>query len=288
MNAPLVTIAISCYNHEKYVQESLLSALRQTYDSIELLVFDDGSSDSSVEIINSLKKDHDFFFKAQANQGLSKTLNDALAMANGEYFVPFGSDDIMMLDRISKQVAYMQKHPTAAICGGNMLKINEQGTLLPHPKINPAAVQTFDDVFLDRGPGIPAPTMFFRTDILREVGGFDPEIPLEDLYIKLQITSKGHTIGVMNDVLAYYRTHPTNTYKNLNYMLNNVLKTYVRFSDSEHYDTVKYKFLNSMLLKASKIDTALGLKILKMIPLSRLNKKALRALPRLLIHKRPK
>jgi len=285
MDQPLVTIAISCYNHQKYVAESILSALKQTYGNIELLVFDDGSKDNSVEVIEGLKSEHEFYFQAQENMGLAQTLNHAIQKARGKYFVPFGSDDIMMPDRIEKQVAFMESHPEHAMCGGNMVKIDDDGTVLKKQTFQSSGSQRFHDVLLNRPPGIPAPSMFFKTEIINEVGGFDPEIALEDLYIKLKITHAGYSIGVMNDLIAYYRVHETNTYKNMNYMTENVLKTYERFSDDSYYEQAKFHFLNGMLLRASKCDTALALKILKMIPLKHYNTKTFRALPKLLVSK---
>lgn len=280
---PLVTVAISCYNHAAYVLQSIMSVLQQNYPGVELLVFDDGSKDGSAELIGKLAEEHGFYFRVQQNQGLSATLNQALAQAKGKYFIPFGSDDIMFLDRISRQVAYMQQHPEFGACGGNVLNIDPAGTILPRQRINGDAVQEFKHVLLDIGPGIAAPTMFFRTDILREIGGFADDIPLEDVYIKLQLTWCGYKIGVMNDVLAYYRLHDSNTYKRLEYMLNNVLATYERFQESEYYLDARYKYLNSMLLKASKKDVALARRIFKMIPLTKLDRKAIRSVPRLLI-----
>ncbi len=286
MDQPLVTIAISCYNHAQFVEKSLLSALRQTYGNIQLLVFDDGSNDDSVERIEQLKPEYDFFFRKQQNQGLSRTLNDALTMAKGKYFAPFGSDDIMMLDKVEKQVAYMEQNPDIVACGGNILDIDDDGLLAKNQKINPFTVQDFNGLFQGKGPGLPAPTMFFRTDALRKVDGFHTEIPLEDLYIQLRLTRDGGKIGLLNDTLAYYRVHATNTYKNLRYMLDNVLKTYAFFEDQPGYEQVKYKFLNSMLLRAAKRNTELAKEILPMIPLKYYNKRTLKALPRLLLTKK--
>lgn len=277
-NSPLVTIVISCYNHEHYISSSILSALQQTYDNIELLIFDDGSKDKSVDIIRDLQKNHQFHFDSQVNIGLNNTLNKALTMAKGKYFVPFGSDDIMLLDRIEKQVAYMEENPDISICAGNILKINEHGKICKKQKFMHAHQQNFEKIYTSRGSSAPAPTLFFRTDLVRKTGGFHPNIALEDLYIKLKITEKFGNLGVINDLLAYYRTHTNNTYKNFDYMINNVLSTYKEFSDQAQYQQVKHEFLNSMLLKAAKTNRAYARKILKRIPLVQFNSKTIRAL----------
>ena len=75
---PLVSVVVSCYNHENYIKESLLSVLNQTYQNIELIVFDDGSIDNSADIIEALSKEYDFFFQRQENIGLTATSNKAI------------------------------------------------------------------------------------------------------------------------------------------------------------------------------------------------------------------
>ncbi|RRJ82351.1 glycosyltransferase [Aestuariirhabdus litorea] len=279
---PLVSVIVACYNHDQYIEACLTSILRQTYPAIELIVLDDGSKDRSPELIAALAKEQGFFFEAQANMGLSATLNKGLNIAKGEYIVTFGSDDIMMLDRIEKQVAYMQANTELGLCGGNMLKINEHGTVLSKQKFSGEHRLDFEDVLLGRKEGTPAPTLFFRQAALAKAGGFHPEIKLEDLYIELKISSLGYPIGFMNDVLAYYRVHPTNTYKNYRYMIDNVLKTYEEFRDHPAYEQAYYRFLNSMLVKCAGKDKALARELLKQIPLREFRMKTLKGIGRLL------
>lgn len=76
---PIVTVIIASYNHAPYIEESILSVLNQTYSNIELLVVDDGSKDDSVERIKVLQAQHGFDFRVQQNQGLTNTLNGAIA-----------------------------------------------------------------------------------------------------------------------------------------------------------------------------------------------------------------
>ena len=125
----------------------------------------------------------------------------------------------------------------------------------------------------------------FKTKILEEVGGFDPSIRLEDLYIQLRIAQKGYKLGFLEDVLAYYRVHPSNTYNNLKFMHSNVLETYARFSDDPAYAKVKNKFLNSLLIKAAKADKKYGFETLKQIPFKAYNLKTVRGILKLILPK---
>ena len=76
---PLVSVIIASYNHEKYIEASIASVAAQTYRNVELLVVDDGSSDGSVELLRGLQAKYGFDLRVQQNQGLSRTLNEAIA-----------------------------------------------------------------------------------------------------------------------------------------------------------------------------------------------------------------
>lgn len=281
---PLVSVIISCYNHEKYIEECILSVINQDYTDIELLVVDDGSSDSSVEVIRKLEEKYSFYFLAQENKGLTKTLNETIAKSKGEYIVPLGSDDVMLPHRITTQIEYIKDKPEVGICGGNIELIDSEGILYPENKQSrdiPFRRLNFEDVFLERKPYVPATTLLIRREALESVGGFDEENRLEDLMIELKITNAGYYIDCLPVVLSKYRKHSTNTYKNHRFMIESILDIYSRFSDHPDYELVKYKFLNSMFLKVANRDRSLARELLKEIPFKKWNKKTWRGLMRL-------
>ena len=89
-NKKLVSILISAYNHEKYIEETIYSIINQDYRNIELLIIDDGSQDKTWDIIQSLKEKcikrfTRIYFHKQINAGFCVTLNYLLDRANGEY-----------------------------------------------------------------------------------------------------------------------------------------------------------------------------------------------------------
>lgn len=278
---PLVSVIIASYNHAPYIEASIASVLAQSYGNIELLVVDDGSSDDSVERIRRLQQLHGFDFRAQVNQGLSRTLNESIARARGDLIVSFGSDDVMLPQRLALQVAYMQGKPEVGICAGNIEEIDGQGNSRGAPRALPLRRLDFEDVFLNRKPGAPAPTLMFRREALERVGGFDPQIRLEDLYIQLKITRAGYFVDILGEVLAQYRVHGSNTYKNYRFMVDNVLRTYAQFSDHPAYAEVCARFRNSMLLKCARQDKALARELLAQLPLRCWDRKTLRGLWRL-------
>lgn len=282
---PLVTVIIASYNHQQYIEQTIKSVLNQTYPNIELLVIDDGSSDQSVELLQKLQQHYKFDLKIQNNQGLSKTLNEAIARAKGTFIVPFGSDDIMLPERITTQVNYIKDKPEVGICASNMDIINSEGNLYPEKeqkhRHTPFRRLDFDDCFLERKPGAMAATLMFRKEALEKVGGFDPNIRLEDVYIMLAITNAGYYLDIIPEVLSLYRKHPTNTYKNLPFMFDNASKTFAHYKDNQKYQQVMMKMSNSMFLKSASKDKVLAKRILSQIPFKYWNKKTFRGLLRL-------
>ncbi|MDH1574008.1 MULTISPECIES: glycosyltransferase family 2 protein [Pseudomonas] len=285
-DTPLVTVIIASYNHARYIEASINSVVNQTYKNIELLVVDDGSKDDSPAVLKRLQAQHGFDLRFQANQGLARTLNDAIARAKGDLIVPFGSDDIMLPHRIATQVEYMHGKPEVGICSANIETIDHDGKVMgarEQRKRNlPFRRLDFDDLWLDRKPGPMAATLMLRREALEKVGGFNADIRLEDVYIELSIARAGYYIDVLGEVLAQYRDHPTNTFKNGRFMVDNVLKTYAHFKDHPQYEQVCMKFRNSMVLKYANRDKQLTREILADIPLKYWNRKTLRGLWRLL------
>ncbi|MBF8806851.1 MULTISPECIES: glycosyltransferase family 2 protein [Pseudomonas] len=285
-DTPLVTVIIASYNHARYIEASINSVINQTYKNIELLVIDDGSKDDSPAVLKRLQEQHGFDLRFQANQGLARTLNDAIARAKGDLIVPFGSDDIMLPHRIATQVEYMNGKPEVGICSANIETIDQDGNVMgareQRNRNLPFRRLDFDDLFLDRKPGPMAATLMLRREALEKVGGFNHDIRLEDVYIELSIARAGYFIDVLGEVLAQYRDHPTNTFKNGRFMVDNVLRTFAVFSDHPQYEQVCMKFRNSMVLKYANRDKALSREILSEIPLRYWNKKTLRGIWRMI------
>ncbi|GLH30807.1 glycosyltransferase [Pseudomonas putida] len=284
-DTPLVTVIIASYNHARYIEASINSVINQTYKNIELLVVDDGSKDESPAVLKRLQEQHGFDLRFQANQGLARTLNDAIARARGDLIVPFGSDDIMMPHRIATQVEYMNGKPEVGICSANIETIDQDGNVMgareQRNRNLPFRRLDFDDLFLDRKPGPMAATLMLRREALEKVGGFNADIRLEDVYIELSIARAGYFIDVLGEVLAQYRDHPTNTFKNGRFMVDNVLRTFAVFSDHPQYEQVCMRFRNSMVLKYANRDKALSREILSQIPLKYWNRKTLRGIWRM-------
>ena len=93
----LISVVVTCYNHENYIEQCLRSIFNQTYRNIELIVLDDGSTDYSPEIIQEVLKESPFVttFESHENIGVVRTRNKGLNLLNGDYFLFVDSDDFL-------------------------------------------------------------------------------------------------------------------------------------------------------------------------------------------------
>ena len=238
---PLVSVIIPAYNHEKYVQETISSIIKQTYQNLELIVIDDGSTDNTWQEINNLKGICEKRFirtiiKRQKNQGTCITLNNLLSLATGEYVYIIASDDTAKLEAIQMLLAGMVSSDIVLTVGNNEI-INSRSQQISWDKERNqisygSGYNSFWEYLKDNNPQINKDLSNFgsyesllkgnyipngpliRKSALDKIEKFTPEAPLEDWYMHLQLSKEGK-YRFINKILLSYRWHNTNTIKNL-------------------------------------------------------------------------
>ena len=128
MATKLVSVIIPVYNSEKFLEECLNSILKQTYKNIEIIAIDDGSSDSSLEILKKYSKKIKIF--SQKNQGLASALNFGISNMNGSWFKWFSPDDVMYPYTIKTLVDEIKKHSDNIIFYSNWNIVDDSGKIL--------------------------------------------------------------------------------------------------------------------------------------------------------------
>lgn len=241
-NQKLITVAIPSYNHSTYIEKCIESIASQSWKNIELIVIDDGSKDNSVEVIKSSIEKYKNQFSTiktiyRENQGLCKTLNQALDISSGEYFSPIASDDYFLNEKLEKLADIFKKNSSSelsAVYGGvNFIDKNGEPTGRIHRGHN--NLVSFEDFFLFK-VWVPAPSALFLTSDLRKIGGFNPETKVEDLDILLRLTKNGKKIFFSKEIVAEYRFHESNISKNLELMHLNVLNILEKYKHHPLYE----------------------------------------------------
>ena len=208
-NLPLVTAVLVCWNHGRFVRASILAAVSQTYPHIQLIVFDNDSSDGSRKIIEPLSEEYGFTFIQQPNVGLVKTLNCGLKMARGKYFTLLATDDIWLLDKVARQVKFMEANPTVDLVSGHVVVIDENDNEIDWPVENRPGEATFESL-MRTGNIVSGATVMGRIGAMRAVGGYDESLPYEDFPMALRLTFHGHRVVNTGEVYTRYRRHSNN------------------------------------------------------------------------------
>jgi glycosyltransferase involved in cell wall biosynthesis len=108
---PLVSVIIPAFNASEHIRQTLESVLAQTYQAIEVIVVDDGSSDATTDIVKEfVKRDTRFQLFRQTNAGVGAARNTAIRKARGKYIAPLDADDVWFPEKLEKQVACMEQY----------------------------------------------------------------------------------------------------------------------------------------------------------------------------------
>jgi len=127
MEQPRITVLMSVYNAERFIAEAVESVLKQTFRDFELLIFEDTSTDSTLEILRSFTDPRIRLIKNSENHGLTKNLTQGMDMTRGEFVARMDADDICMPHRLEMQVAYLDAHPEISALGSAVTFFDESG-----------------------------------------------------------------------------------------------------------------------------------------------------------------
>ena len=235
----MVSVLMPSYNHAAFVEKAVRSAMGQKGVEFELLVIDDGSTDESPEILQKLSKELGFYFLSRENKGMIPTLNELAGLAKGKYICTLASDDIMPQGRLEVQVRYMEEHPEAPVCFGQVKKISPNGKLEEKPDssyLRGIPSVSFEELFLMKK------TVHGCTELIRKtafdcVGGYNQKFKIEDLPLWLALSDKFGNLPVLPDVFCYYRILPgdKNMHKNFTFIFTQVLDVIKEYKENKFY-----------------------------------------------------
>lgn len=202
-----VSVLMPVYNAEKYLAEAINSIISQTFRDWELLIINDGSTDSSLSIINGFSDSRVRVINNESNIGLIKTLNKGIGLCNGQYIARMDADDISMPNRLALQVNFLDGNEDYILCGTNADVIDSDGKITGKI-VNPSKSTFLQISLLFTNPFIH-PSMMIRRNILT-VNFFDENaIHVEDYELWTRLASQGQ-IANLELPLLQYRWHETN------------------------------------------------------------------------------
>lgn len=197
-----ISIIIPTYNRAHLIERSVRSVLNQTYENIELIIVDDGSTDNTEQIIKSID-DNRIIYHKQENRGQSEARNTGALLSTSDYIAFHDSDDVWRENKLQRQMSYMEENPQYGMVYCSFLKHMLDGETFTTPNSNLIG-ETEGDMFLTLlvNNKISTQTMLLKKDLFLELGGFDLSLRcLEDWEFALRF-SKSYYIGHVNETLV--------------------------------------------------------------------------------------
>lgn len=226
---PLVSVLVPLYNHACYVNRCLDSVLEDGYPRVEIIIIDDGSKDDSVVLARQwhekleLQRIERFELKSRPNSGLTRTLNELIAKAHGDYLVFLASDDYLLPGGIAARVEYLHSHPHKFAVFGDCIVVDAEGSKTHDSGITDLHSGNIECLVKDDLLAleliynwcVPGPVFMARRELYDRIGLYDESLAVEDWDMYLRIASLD-LLGFIPKTVAAYRFHGSNSCLNEN------------------------------------------------------------------------
>lgn len=204
MTIPVVSVLMSVFNGEMYLQAAVDSILDQTFEDFEFIIVDDGSTDSCPQILATYQ-DPRIKIITQANVGLTRSLNRAISLAQGKYLARMDADDISLPTRFQKQVEFLNEHLNVGVLGTGCVFQDE----IEGVKWEPVTLTEHDDMVAQflKGNPITHPSVMMRKSVVERVSGYDERYPFSQDYALWVLLAQQTKLANIPDVLLIHREH---------------------------------------------------------------------------------
>lgn len=215
---PKISAVMPVYNDARHLPRAIESVLDQTLQGFEFIIVDDHSTDETAEILAGyVQLDSRIrVIRNEKNIGVASSLNRGCEIASGELIARMDSDDISLPERFERQVAFLNAHPEVGVLGTQTVFIEEDGRFSQQPEWKkPTSHNDLVWRLLYSTP-LCHPSVMMRMKCFREVGGYNPDYPNEDMKLWTEMTFVTRLVN-LEDVLLYYRMPPTRHMQRLIY-----------------------------------------------------------------------
>lgn len=227
-SAPLVSVVVPSYNHERYIRQALMSALSSTIDEIEVVVVDDGSNDNSAEIIQSIDDPRVRFF-SQSNSGAHAAINKGVELARSEWISILNSDDVYFPEKLQTHLDFHARHPELEASVSTVRYVDEEGEPLDGENASVKWYRTarlayrkqqslLKSLFIANRL-VTTSSIFVKKQTLVKLGGFKSFRYVHDWFFFLSLARK-EMLQVIDKPLVCYRLHGNNAvFENMDRLL---------------------------------------------------------------------
>jgi len=208
MTNPAISVILPVHNGGAFLSEAVNSILNQSFTDFECLISNDGSTDQSAAIIESLTDCRVVKLSNEGNKGLIYTLNRGIELSKGTYIARMDADDISLPERFKLQKQFLDDNKTAAAVAGTVIFIDESGKEtgnweLDKKTITPSQIKKT----MPAENCIAHPSVMLRAEVIRQLRYNPAQKNIEDYDLWLRILNRGYSIAKISKPLLLYRVH---------------------------------------------------------------------------------
>jgi len=209
---PAVSVLMPVYDAAAYLARAVESILGQTFGDFEFLIYDDGSTDGSIQIVESYaRRDARIRLSRKSHAGHAVWLREGVAAANAPLIARMDADDVARPTRLQRQLDFLERHPDCCAVGARVLRIDPDGRPIREGDVPLEHTSIERALLAGRGEALPHPAVMLRRDLLLAAGSYRPEYePAEDLELFLRLAEHGR-LANLPEVLLDYRQHVRKT-----------------------------------------------------------------------------
>jgi len=209
VSKPLLSVVIPTYNRADYIAETIESVLQQTYDNIEVIVIDDGSTDNTAQLVKPFGRKVRYVRQENAERGASR--NHGLRLASGDYIAFLDSDDLWLPDKAADGIGFLEANPAVGLLCTDAFEIDGEGKERRVLRARGYSGQVTGKLLQNNF--VIMPTHLARRSVVRHIGGFREERELSgsedwEMWVRLSLVAE---FAYIPEVTAKYRVHTANT-----------------------------------------------------------------------------
>ena len=248
-STPLVSVIMPAYNAQTYIVEAIESVIAQSYAHWELIMIDDGSTDSTLSLVEAFS-DERIIIKSQKNAGVSVARNVGLSLSIGEYITFLDADDVLPQMSLEVRVRYLDEHSDVDLVDGQILikDADMSDTLRTYTPY-------YKGKLLSRLLALDSHVFFnvcymFRQNILGAVRFKEEMTHAEDLLFYIELSSQNDVLyGFINKEIYYYRSGHASTMTNLSGLEEGYIRLLNEVKKNMHISKISYLFLKLKIMK---------------------------------------
>lgn len=246
----LVSVCIPTYNGAEHIRQTIESVLNQSYNNVEIIINDDGSTDNTLQIVQSIDDSRIFVYKNENNRGLPGNWNEAVKRAKGEYIKLLCQDDLLFPDSLRLQVEAMRNSDISCVIGNSTVINGDGKTVMKRNRFKKnevvSGIKFAKRSLLGRNIYSEPPNLLYRAEAFYKYGGYDESLKYTpDWDFALGISLDGRICCLSQNIMSFRISETSETSRMSRERMKFLINDTDRFFD---------KHKKSNLLKLSLIN----------------------------------